>query len=85
MADQMKFCVTPEQTEAAKTKLAEAGFPIVGDSGAVEKDGYRIGYSLAGGVLVLDVQAKPRMVPMWVVKSRIRSVMEKQSILQQAQ
>ena len=84
MADRMKFRVTSEQVEAARSRLAEAGFPILGDSGAVEEDGYRIGYSLVGRVLVLEVQAKPRMVPMRVVKSRIRSVMEKQSILQQA-
>jgi len=39
MADQMKFRVTSEQLEAARAKLAEAGFPISGDSGAIEKDG----------------------------------------------
>ncbi len=84
MADQMKFRVTPEQIEAARSKLAEAGFPISGDSGAVEKDGYRIGYSLSEGLLTLEVQAKPRMIPMWVVTSRIRSVMAKLSIIKQA-
>lgn len=83
MADQMKFRVTPEQVEAARSKLAEAGFPIIGESGAVEKDGYRIGYSLADGVLVLEVQAKPRIVPMWAVKSRIRSALSSEGISQQ--
>jgi hypothetical protein len=64
MADQMGFRVTPEQVEAAKSKLAETGFPISGDSSAVEKDGYRIGYSLVEGVLTLQILAKPRFVPM---------------------
>jgi hypothetical protein len=46
MADQMRFRVTPEQVDAARSKLEEAGFPISGESGTVERDGYRIGYSL---------------------------------------
>lgn len=28
MADQMKFRVSPEQVDAARAKLAEAGFPF---------------------------------------------------------
>lgn len=80
MADQMKFRVTPAQIEAAKSKLAEAGFPISGDSGAVENDGYRIGYSLAAGVLLLEVLAKPRFVPMMVVKAKIRSLLAGEAI-----
>ena len=84
MADQMKFRVTPEQVEAARSKLAEAGFPIPGESGAVEQDGYRIGYSLVDGVLTLQVLAKPRIVPMRIVKSRIRSVLARESIVEQA-
>lgn len=71
----MKFLVTHEQIETARSKLAEAGFPISGKSGAVEKDGYRIGYSLDGGLLILRVLAKPKFVPMMVVKARIRSVL----------
>jgi len=84
MADQMKFRVTPEQVEAARAKLAETGFPISGDSGAVEKDGYRIGYSLVGGVLILEVLAKPRFVPMIAVKARIRSMLAKKGIQKSA-
>lgn len=80
MADQMKFRVTLEQVEAARAKLAEAGFSISGDSGAVEKDGYRIGYSLVGGVLILDVLAKPRFVPMVAVKARVRSLLAEEGI-----
>jgi hypothetical protein len=80
MADQMKFRVTPEQVEAARAKLAEAGFQISGGSGAVEKDGYRIGYSLADGVLILEVLSKPRIVPMWAVKAKIRSVLTHERI-----
>ncbi|MBE0659965.1 MAG: hypothetical protein IH602_19890 [Bryobacteraceae bacterium] len=75
MADQMKFRVTPEQVEAARARLAEAGFPISGDAGAVEKDGYRIGYWLEGGVLTLEVLAKPRFVPMSFVRARIRALL----------
>jgi hypothetical protein len=75
MADQMKFRVTAEQIEAAKAKLAEAGFPITGESGAIEKDGYRIGYTLSDGLLILQVLAKPRLVPMMAVKARIRSAL----------
>ncbi|HNY42597.1 MAG TPA: hypothetical protein PKJ41_19505 [Bryobacteraceae bacterium] len=82
MADQMKFRVTPEQVEAAKSKLAEAGFRISGDSGALEKDGYRIGYSLADGLLTLEVQAKPRIVPMWAVKSRVRSALAEEGLME---
>lgn len=84
MADQMKFRVTPEQVEAARAKLAETRFPISGDSGAVEKDGYRIGYSLVGGVLILEVLAKPRFVPMIAVKARIRSMLAKKGIQKSA-
>lgn len=80
MADQMKFRVTPEQIESAKAKLAEAGFPISGDSGAVEKDGCRIGYSLADGALILKVLAKPRFVPMIAVKAKIRSLLAGEGI-----
>lgn len=80
----MKFRVTPEQVEAARAKLAETGFPISGDSGAVEKDGYRIGYSLVGGVLILEVLAKPRFVPMIAVKARIRSMLAKKGIQKSA-
>ncbi len=80
MADQMKFRVTPEQVEAARSKLAEAGFPISGDSGAIEKDGYRIGYALTDGALLLEVLAKPGLVPMMAVKARIRSMLAKEGI-----
>lgn len=75
MADQMRFRVTPEQAESAGPKLAEAGFPISGDSGAVEKGGYSIAYALTERVLLLDVLAKPRFVPMMAVKAKIRSVL----------
>lgn len=74
MADQMKFHVTPEQVEAARAKLAEAGFPITGESGAVEKDGYRIAWALSDGLLILQVLSKPRFVPLIAVKARIRSL-----------
>ncbi len=80
MADEMKFHVTPEQVEAARAKLAEAGFPISGESGAIEKDGYRIGYALAGGILSLQVLAKPRLVPMMAVRARIRSVLSREGM-----
>ena len=80
MADQMRFQVTPEQVEAARVKLAAAGFPITGDSGAVVRDGYRIGYSLTDGVLLLEVLAKPRFVPMMAVKARIRSLLAGEGI-----
>lgn len=75
MADQMKFRVTLEQVETARAKLAEAGFPMTGESGAIEKDGYLIGYALADGVLVLEVLDKPRFVPLMVVEARIQSVL----------
>ena len=76
MADQMKFHVTPEQIEAARAKLAEVGLPITGNSGAVEKDGYRIGYSLTGEeVLTLEVLAKPRLVPMSFIRAKIRNIL----------
>lgn len=80
MADQIKFRVTSEQVEAARSKLAEAGFPISGDSGSVEKDGYRIGYSLSGGILLLQVLAKPRFVPILAVRARIRSMLAREGI-----
>lgn len=57
MGDCMEFAVTPEQVEAARVKLAEVGFPISGESGAFEKDGYRIGYSFSVGALILQVLA----------------------------
>lgn len=80
MADRMKFRVTPEQIEAARSKLAEAGFPIAGESGAIEKDGYRIGCALGDGVLVLEVFDKPRFVPMIAVKTKIRSLLAGEGI-----
>lgn len=80
MADQMKFHATPEQVEAARAKLAEAGFPISGEFGAIEKDGYRIGYSLSDAILVLQVLLKPRFVPMIVVKAKIRSILAAEGI-----
>ena len=83
MADQMRFRVTPEQVEAARTKLAEVGFPISGESGAVEKDGYRIGYTFSDAILVLQVLSKPRFVPMMAVKARIRSVLANEMIWEQ--
>ena len=84
MADHMRFRVTPEQVEAAGTKLAQAGFPISGESGAVEKDGYRVGYSLDGGLLILQVLAKPRFVPMIAVKARVRSLLAGEGICESA-
>lgn len=84
MADRMEFAVTPEQVEAARVKLAEAGFPISSESGAIEKDGYRIGYSLTDGALVLEVLAKPRFVPMIAVRARIRSLFSKEGIAELA-
>lgn len=80
MADQMTFRVTPEQVKAARSKLAEAGFPMSGESGVVEKDGYRIGYSLTPGGLILTVLAKPRFVPMIAVKAKIRSVLAQEGV-----
>ncbi len=80
MADQMKFHVTPEQIEAARSKLAEEGFPISSESGAIENDGYRIGYSFAGGALILQVFAKPRFVPIIAVKAKIRSLLAGEGI-----
>jgi len=80
MADQMKFRVTLEQVDAARAELANAGFLISGESGAIEKDGYRIGYSLDGWVLILEIQAKPRFVPMMAVRARIRSLLKREGI-----
>ena len=80
MADQTKLRVTREQVEDARSKLAGAGFPISGDSGTVEKDGYRIGGFLVGGEPILDVLAKPRFIPVIAVKARIRSMLAKESI-----
>jgi len=40
-------------------------------------DGYRIGYAVEQGRLILDLLAKPRLVPMMVVKAKIRSVLPK--------
>jgi hypothetical protein len=76
----MKFRGTAEQIEAAKAKLAEAGFPITSESGAIEKDGYRIGYTLSDGLLILQVLAKPRLVPMIAVKAKIRSVLAQEGV-----
>lgn len=75
MAGQMKCRRTPERVEAARSKLAEAGFPISGDSGAVERDGCRIGHSLVEGGLILEVLAKPRLVPMSFISGKIRNVL----------
>ena len=80
MAEKLKFAVTPAQVEAARSRLAEAGFPISGDSGAIEKDGYRIGYALTDAGLLLEVLAKPRFVPLIAVKARIRSMLAGQGI-----
>jgi len=80
MADQMKFRVTPEHVEAARSKLAKVGFPISGDSGAVENDGYRIGYSRTDRALLLEVLAKPRFVPMIAMKAKICSVLAGEGI-----
>ena len=80
MPDRTRFSVAPAQIEAARTRLAEAGFPLSGDSGAIEKDGYRIGYALTDRVLLLDVLAKPRFVPLMAVKARIRSVLAQERI-----
>lgn len=80
MADQMKFHVTREQVEAARNKLAEAGFPISGESGAIENDGYRIGYSFSDGVLILQVLTKPRFVPLIALKAKVRSLLAAEGI-----
>lgn len=82
MADQMKFRVTPEQVEAARAKLAEAGFPITGESGALEMDGYRIGYTFSDGALLLEVLAKPRLVPVGMVRSKIRTLLASEGIVE---
>lgn len=84
MADQMRFRVTPDQVEAAGAKLAAAGFPIMGESGAIEKDGYRIGYSVVDRVLTLQVLVKPRFVPIIAVKAKIRSLLTKGCIAESA-
>jgi hypothetical protein len=62
MADQMKFLVTPAQIEVAREKLAEAGFNLAGDTGVLQKDGYRIGYAVEQGRLILDLLANPTEV-----------------------
>lgn len=80
MPDRMRFALTPAQAEAARSRMAEAGFPLSGDSGAIEKDGYRIGYALTDGVLLLEVLAKPRFVPLMAVKAKIRSVLAHERI-----
>jgi len=80
MADQMKFRVTPEQVEAAIAKLAEARFPISGESEAIEKDGYRIGCAVTDGSLKLEFLAKPRFVPMMAVKAKVRSMLTREGI-----
>jgi hypothetical protein len=80
MADQMRFAVTPAQIGAARAKLAEAGFNLAGDTGVLQKDGYRIGYAVEQGRLILDLLAKPRFVPMMVVKVKIRSALASEEI-----
>lgn len=82
MADQIKFRITPEQIEAASSKLAEAGLSISGNSGSVEREGYRIGYSLSDGVLILEVHAKQRIVPMRVVRSRVRAALSGERLVE---
>jgi hypothetical protein len=80
MVNQMKFAVTPAQVEAARSRLSEAGYPLSGDAGTVEQDGYRIGYTLEHGLLLLELFAKPRFVPMLAVKAKIRSLLSREGI-----
>jgi hypothetical protein len=75
MADRMKFAVTAAQIGVARARLAEAGFNLAGDTGVLQKDGYRIGYAVEEGRLILDLLAKPRFVPLMVVKAKIRSML----------
>jgi hypothetical protein len=71
----MKFAVTAAQIGVARARLAEAGFNLAGDTGVLQKDGYRIGYAVEEGRLILDLLAKPRFVPLMVVKAKIRSML----------
>lgn len=80
MADRMKFAVTPTQIRGARAKLAEAGFNLAGDTGVLQKDGYRIGYAVEQGWLILDLLAKPRFVPVMVVKAKIRLMLAGEGI-----
>lgn len=80
MADRMKFAVTPAQIGVAREKLAEAGFNLSGDTGVLQKDGYRIGYALSDGVLTLDLLAKPRLVLAGMVRSKIRALLASEGI-----
>ncbi len=60
--------------------MADRGFPLSGDTGTVEKNGYRIGYALTNGVLLLEVLAKPRLAPMMAVKAKIRAMLAGEEI-----
>ncbi|HPT28871.1 MAG TPA: hypothetical protein PLZ95_20790 [Bryobacteraceae bacterium] len=84
MPERMRFPVTPAQVEAARSRLAQAGYPLSGDSGAIAKDGYLIGYALTDGVLILEVLVKPRFVPMLAVKAKIRSMLAMECLAETA-
>lgn len=78
----LSFAVSEAQVAAARRKLLEAGFDLVGDVGVIERDSYRIGYQISGGVLVLALLAKPRFVPAGVVRAKIRSLLGSQGIVE---
>ncbi|MBE0660329.1 MAG: hypothetical protein IH602_21730 [Bryobacteraceae bacterium] len=75
MADRMKFAVPPAQIGVARARLAEAAFNLAGDTGVLQKDGYRVGCAVEQGRLILDLLAKPRFVPVIAVKAKIRSML----------
>ncbi len=54
--------------------------PNTGDTGILEKDGYRIGHAVAEGVLLRELLAKPRFLPMMAVKAKIRFVLAGEGI-----
>lgn len=66
-----------EQFEAEREKAAAAGFPLVGDSGSVERIKVPFGemglkFSYDGTALYVTVTHKPMMLPESAVESEIK-------------
>lgn len=86
MAEQIILAgVTRQKLELARQRIkAEAGMDLAGDAGEVSRGGYEASYSYneAAGELTLNLNRKPRFVPMWAVRGKIWGAVKEFGITQ---
>jgi len=75
--------VSREKLEKARSRILEAaGFSVPGDAGFAKHGGFEVTYSYNEPAceLTLILERKPRFVPVWAIKRKLKAELDKEGI-----